>query len=134
MANQLNIGSLLFMANVLPSYVAAGQMPSIVLERPLFYREQDDGCYPVISYIVYKLIEETLVGLPVSFLTQSILYFGVGLQGSFLRFWIVHFLIAQNGIALAYVCSSIAKTMVLEPVTTKRMKLKKKYPPSLPRG
>ena len=33
MANQLNIGSLLFMANVLPAYAAAGQMPSIVLER-----------------------------------------------------------------------------------------------------
>lgn len=105
------------MANVLPSYVAAGQMPSIVLERPLFYREQDDGCYPVISYIVYKLIEEGLVGLPVSLLTQSILYFGVGLRGSFLRFWIVHFCIAQNGIALAYVCSSVAKTMVLAAVS-----------------
>jgi ATP-binding cassette subfamily G (WHITE) protein 2 len=34
MTNQLNIGSLLFMANILPAYVAAGQMPSIVLERP----------------------------------------------------------------------------------------------------
>ena len=83
-----------------------------LIGRPLFYREQDDGCYPVVSYIVYKLIEEGLIGLPISLFSQCILYYGVGLKGSFFRFWIVHFFIAQNGIALAYVCSSVAKTMV----------------------
>lgn len=110
-ANQLNIASLFFMNCILPSYAAAGQMPSIVLERPLFYREQDDGCYPVISYVVYKLIEEGIIAFPVSLIAQSIIYFGVGLQGSFIRFWIVNFLISQTGIALAYSCSSVAKTM-----------------------
>lgn len=39
------------------------------------------------------------------------MYFDVGLQGSFIRFWLINFFIAQNGIALAYVCSSVAKTM-----------------------
>jgi hypothetical protein len=112
MANQLNIGSLLFMNSILPAYAAAGGMPSIVLERPLFYREQDDGCYPVVSYIVYKLIEDGAIGVPVSLLCQSIIYFGVGLHGSFLRFWVVNFFIMQTGIALAYVCASVGKTMV----------------------
>ena len=28
------------------------------MERPLLYRELDDGCYPLLAYIAYKIIEE----------------------------------------------------------------------------
>ena len=38
MANQLNVAALLFMCNILPAYAASGNMPSIVLERPLLPR------------------------------------------------------------------------------------------------
>ena len=64
MANQLNVAALLFMCNILPAYAASGNMPSIVLERPLFYRERDDGCYPVAAYVAHKAIEEGAIGLP----------------------------------------------------------------------
>ena len=43
---------------ILPSYGAAVYVPTLVLERPLFFREYADGCYHVISYIMSKFIEE----------------------------------------------------------------------------
>lgn len=111
MANQLNIASLLFMSNILPAYAASGNMPSIVLERPLFYREQDDGCYPVAAYVAHKAIEEGAIGLLVTLVGQAIVFSVVGLRGSFLRYWLVYWLVQQSGIALAYVCASLAPNM-----------------------
>ena len=43
---------------ILPSYGAAVYVPTLVLERPLFFREYADGCYHVVSYIMSKFIEE----------------------------------------------------------------------------
>lgn len=110
-ANQLNMASLFFMNNILPAFGALGYMPTIVLERPLFYREQDDGCYPLASYLVYKVIEEGFISIPVTLLGQIMLYFSVGVKGSFFWFWFVHWIVLQCGIALAYVCAGIAVNM-----------------------
>ena len=111
MANQLNVAALLFMCNILPAYAASGNMPSIVLERPLFYRERDDGCYPVFAYVAHKAIEEGAIGLLVTLVGQAIVYAVVGLRGSFLRYWLVYWLVQQSGVALAYVCASLAPNM-----------------------
>jgi hypothetical protein len=110
-ANQLNIGSLLYMLNILPSFGASGYMPSIVLERAVFYREVDDGSYPLFSYITYKLIEEGVLAIPVTLVAQMSLYLGCALQGSFAIFWICNYMVLTCGIALAYVCASVAPNM-----------------------
>ena len=52
------------MINILPSFQASGYMPSVVLERAMFYREMDDGVYPLVSYIAYKIIEEGVLAIP----------------------------------------------------------------------
>lgn len=111
LANQLNVASLLFMCSILPAYAAAGNMPSIVLERPLFYRERADGCYPALAYVAYKCVEEALVGLPVTLLGQATLWRVVELRGSFFRYWLVYWLTQQTGVALAYFCASVAADM-----------------------
>lgn len=49
---------MLFMWVVLPAFGAASYVPSIVLERPLFVREQSDGLYRVSTYLAFKMIEE----------------------------------------------------------------------------
>ncbi len=49
---------MLFMWVVLPAFGAASYVPSIVLERPLFVREQSDGLYRVSTYLSFKMIEE----------------------------------------------------------------------------
>ena len=83
-STQLNVASLLSMLNILPSFQASGYMPSVVMERAMFYREVDDGVYPLSSYIAYKIIEEGVLAIPVSLIAQMMLYLGCGIQGSLL--------------------------------------------------
>lgn len=111
-SNQLNVASLLFMLNILPSFQASGYMPSVVLERAMFYRELDDGVYPLVSYIAYKIIEEGVVAIPVSLIAQMILFLGCALQGSYFYFWIIYYGVMSCGIALAYVCAAVAPDLV----------------------
>ena len=110
-ANQLNVASLLYMLNILPSFGASGYMPSIVLERAVFYREVDDGSYPLFSYVAYKFIEEGLLAIPVTLIAQTMLFLGCKMHGSFAIFWICNYMVLSCGIALAYVCASVAPNM-----------------------
>tara|TARA_B100001778_G_scaffold209332_1_gene173255 strand:- start:5 stop:1318 length:1314 start_codon:yes stop_codon:yes gene_type:complete len=106
-----NVTNLLFMNNVLPAFASAAYMPSILMERGLFYRELDDGCYTVWSYGLYKTIEEVLVALPVAMVSQLIVHYGCGLQGNFFYDWMVYFAVGQCGAALAYVVASASKNI-----------------------
>ena len=106
-----NVANLLFMNNVLPAFASAAYMPSILMERGLFYRELDDGCYTVWSYGLYKTIEEVIVALPVAMLSQLIVHYGCGLQGNFFYDWMVYFAVGQCGAALAYVVASASKNI-----------------------
>lgn len=53
--NVINIGAVLFMWCTLPAFGAASYVPAIVLERPLFVRERNDGLYRVITYLCAKV-------------------------------------------------------------------------------
>ena len=110
-ADQLNTSALLFMAASLPTFGAAGYMPSIVMERPLFYRERDDGCYTVPAYLLYKVIEEGLLASGASLIGTILIYFGTGLSGSYGFFFLAYYQILLCGIALAYQVASVAPTM-----------------------
>ena len=110
-ADQLNTSALLFMAASLPTFGAAGYMPSIVMERPLFYRERDDGCYTVPAYLLYKVIEEGLLASAASVIGTIMIYFGTGLSGSYGFFFLAYYQILLCGIALAYQVASVAPTM-----------------------
>jgi len=110
-STQLNVASLLSMLNILPSFQASGYMPSVVLERAMFYREVDDGVYPLISYIIYKIVEEGILALPVSAVAQMMLFLGCAIKGSYFYFWIINYGVMSCGIALAYVCAAVAPDM-----------------------
>ena len=61
--------------------------------------------------VAHKAIEEGAIGLLVTLVGQAIVYAVVGLRGSFLRYWLVYWLVQQSGVALAYVCASLAPNM-----------------------
>ena len=106
---QINVSNMLFMNNVLPAFAASGYLPSILMERPLLYRELDDGCYPLLAYIAYKIIEEALVALIVSLVATAILYNAAGLRGNFFVDWLAYFGMQQCGGAVAYLCAAVAR-------------------------
>jgi hypothetical protein len=107
--SQINVSNMLFMNNVLPAFAAGAYLPSILMERPLLYRELDDGCYPLPAYITYKVIEEAIVAFVVSLIATTIVFFAIGLRGAFAVDWLVYFGIQQCGTAVAYVCAGVAR-------------------------
>ncbi len=76
----------------MPSVVVALQ--AIVLERPVFVREQSDGLYRVITYLTFKVLEEVVLAVASSVVFSLLVYYLVRLQGSFFPVWIV-FLVTQ---------------------------------------
>jgi len=107
--SQINVSNMLFMNNVLPAFAAGAYLPSILMERPLLYRELDDGCYPLLAYIAYKVFEEAGVAFFVSLIATAIVYNAVGLVGNFAVDWLVYFGVQQCGTAIAYACAAVAR-------------------------
>merc|ERR1712157_247941 len=61
--------------------------------------------------LLYKILEEFLLTIPISLLFTVVIYYGVGLHGSLLLFWLT-FLITQNiGIILAYFVAAFSPTV-----------------------
>jgi len=106
-----NIAGALFMSVALPSFSAAGYMPSIVQERPLFYRESADGCYPTLSYVLFKLLEEAIPNIIASLIFVALTWSVIELPGNFFWHWIIYYFTGQTGIALAYAVSAVARNM-----------------------
>ncbi|KAL9139198.1 ABC transporter [Amphidinium carterae] len=111
-----NVAGALFMSVALPSFTAAGYMPSIVQERPLFYRESADGCYPTLTYILFKLIEEAIEAIPnivASLIFVTLTWAVIELPGNFFWHWLIYYFTGQTGIciALAYAVSAVARNM-----------------------
>jgi ABC-type multidrug transport system ATPase subunit len=92
-------------------YGAAAFVPSLTLERALFYRERNDGCYAAWTYYVAKFIEEAVLCVLTSLLFSLIVFFALELQGSFFIFAITYFITAMIGIVLAYAVAALAPTM-----------------------
>lgn len=106
-----NVASALFMSVALPSFTAAGYMPSIVAERPLFYRETADGCYSAFTYIIYKLMEEGIPQILGTFIFTALTTQLIAFPGNFLWHWLILFMTGQIGIALAYTSGAVARNM-----------------------
>ena len=98
--------SVLFMATALNGYGAAAYVPTLVLERPLFYRERNDGCYNSLTYLVWKVLEEGLMALLTTTVYCCATYFAIGMQGTFGYYWLTYYLSSVAGIILAYFFAS----------------------------
>ena len=106
-----SVASLLYFICALCGYGAAAFVPSLTLDRPLFYRELADGCYTPLVYYLSKFIEEATLCVFTSLLFSMIVFFAVRLQGSFLVFASIYYLTTMNGICLAYAVAAIVPNM-----------------------
>ncbi|GBF95048.1 P-loop containing nucleoside triphosphate hydrolase [Raphidocelis subcapitata] len=109
--NFFNVSAVLFMSCMIPAFGASAFVPSLVLERRLFVRERHDGLYRVATYLAAKMLDELGVAAVGSVGMSAIVYFGVGLQGSFLVFWLTYFATLCVGIALAYTIAALSPSM-----------------------
>ena len=103
--------ALLYFVITLCGYGAAAFVPSITLERPLYYRELADGCYSPMTYYAFKFIEEAVLAILTSLAFALIVFFACSLQGAFAAFWLVYYVTTMTGICLAYGVAAIVPTM-----------------------
>jgi ABC-type multidrug transport system ATPase subunit len=103
--------SVLYFFCALCGYGAAAYVPSLTLERPLFYRERADGCYTAVTYYLSKFIEEAFLCTITSLVFSVIVFFAMKLQGSFVIFVLSYFLTAMVGITLAYAVAAVSPNM-----------------------
>lgn len=103
--------SLLQMVAAICGYGASAFVPSLTLERALYYRELADGCYKPATYYMAKFIEEGILAIITSLVFCIFVYFGCALQGSFFLFVISYYLTTMMGIILAYAVAAVAPTM-----------------------
>jgi len=103
--------AVLFFFCALCGYGAAAYVPSLTLERALFYRERADGLYFGITYYLSKFIEEAVLCTITSLVFSAVVFFAMSLKGSFLIFVAVYFLTSMVGIALAYAVAAVAPNM-----------------------
>ena len=68
--------SLLYFISALCGYGAAAFVPSLTLDRPLFYRELADGCYTPLVYYISKFTEEAFLCIFTSLIFSAIVFFG----------------------------------------------------------
>ena len=83
----------------------------MTLDRPLFYREMSDGCYPAYVYYCSKFIEEAVLAMLTSTLFSVTVFWSCSLQGSFFIFAVTYYLTTMTGIVLAYGVAALVPTM-----------------------
>ncbi|KAK9904696.1 hypothetical protein WJX75_000743 [Coccomyxa subellipsoidea] len=111
LSNYNNLAAVLFLWTILPGYAAAAFIPTIVLERPLFVRERNDGLYRPITYVIFKMMEEISITLVNSLVFSAIVFFPLKLTGDFIIFWLIFLTTTSIGIVLAYAIASVSPNM-----------------------
>ncbi|KAK9823062.1 hypothetical protein WJX81_005585 [Elliptochloris bilobata] len=111
LSNYSNLTAVLFLWTILPGYAATAFIPTIVLERPLFVRERNDGLYRPITYLVFKMMEELIIVLCNSLVLSAVVFYPLKLSGDFTLFWLVFLTTSSIGIVLAYAIAAVSPTM-----------------------
>lgn len=106
-----SISSLLFFVTALCGFGAAAFVPTLNLERKLFYRELADGCYSPTTYYISKFIEEAVIAVFTSALFAVVVFFGLKLTGSFVIFFVNYYLTTLIGVILAYFFSALVPSL-----------------------
>ena len=103
--------ALLYFVAAICGYGAAAFVPSLTLERALYYRELSDGCYHPATYYMSKFIEEGVLATITSLIFCAIIHYGCSLQGHLGLLFISYYLTTMMGIILAYAVAAVAPTM-----------------------
>ncbi len=101
--NVVNVAGMLLMWVILPAFGAASYIPAIVLERPLFVRERNDGLYRVITYLCAKTIEELGIAIIASVIFSNIVFWPVKFHGQYVIFWLSYLVTLATGIMVSKV-------------------------------
>eukprot|EP00890_Picochlorum_soloecismus_P003061 jgi/Picsp_1/3756/NSC_06591-R1_abc family transporter: multidrug len=106
-----NVSGILFFWSVTPAFGAAAYVPSIMLARPLYFRERNDGLYRSITFLLYLITEEAIIAVPVTMAINTIMWFGLKLSGSWVLWWTSFLVTYIAGITVSYAICSVSPSI-----------------------
>ncbi|KAK9803172.1 hypothetical protein WJX72_008884 [[Myrmecia] bisecta] len=109
--NLINISAILFIWGAIPLFNASSYIPSLYLERPLYYRERSDGLYRPITYICSRLFDEVVLTVVVTAVFSVSVWFVLKLQGQFTVFWLSNLATNILGVEFAYLSAGLGSTL-----------------------
>lgn len=110
-SNNINIAAVCYMWCTLPAFGASAYVPSIVMERPLFVRERNDGLYLAITYLCAKMVDELLLAIVGTLIFSCVVYFPLKLGGLWVTWWLCYLCTLSIGIVLAYLVAALSPSM-----------------------
>lgn len=112
-ASYNNVVSALFMWSAQPSFSAAAYLPTLMLERPLYYRELADGLYSPLTYYLIKWVQELILMGPSTLLFSLMIFFAVGMSGNFFIFWLAFLLCQITAVSTAFMFAILLPNLEL---------------------
>ncbi|CAD7940508.1 unnamed protein product [Amoebophrya sp. A25] len=107
----LSTSAMLYFVCAICGYGAAAYVPSLTLDRPLFYRELADGCFGPFTYYASKFLEESTLCIFTSVFFVLTVSWAVNLTGNVLVFILLYYVTAMLGIVLAYLFAAVSPNM-----------------------
>ena len=83
-----------------PFLFSVPAVPAIVLERKLFTRERNDGCYLTITYLLFKFIEEAFVAAIAAAVFLCTVFWSIQYQGTPGLFYLAFYMTLLCGIVV----------------------------------
>ena len=99
------------MVVALNGFGAASYVPTLAMDRALYYREVSDGLYRSIVYLLFNLLTELFVSAITAILYTLIVWWAIDLQGSLGIFFIVYYISSIVGITAAYAVAAVSPTL-----------------------
>lgn len=89
--------SVLFMVTALNGFGAAAYVPTLVLQRPLFYRERCDGLYTEATYLTFLIGMEASLATVTCSLYCIIVYWAINFNLNFGLLWVNYYISSLIG-------------------------------------
>lgn len=103
--------SVLFMVTALNGFGAASYVPTLVLQRPLFYRERSDGLYGEATYLTFLLGMEGILATVTCSVYCIIVYWAINFNLNFGLLWVIYYISALIGISCAYFFAAVSPNL-----------------------
>jgi len=103
--------SVLFMICALNGFGAASYVPTLVLQRPLFYRERNDGLYGEATYLTFIFGMEAVLATVTCSVYTVIVYWAIHFHINFALLWVVYYVSALIGISAAFFFAAVSPNL-----------------------
>lgn len=117
LSQPISIMTALSMWATIPVFGNIVVIPGVYYEKTVFLRDQKSGCYDAAAYLTAKLIQDMLLDMFILPISACIVWFSLGLSGSWFLFCFAFFINMFIGRSMAYffsfICPNVESAVIL---------------------